>query len=287
MTFQTKATIVHGAGISAQPHRTPEIVTPSQRRLTIRDLIPVVTTNGNSVEYTREDSFTNSAAPVAEGGIKPESSLVFCLQTAQVRTLAHWIPASKQILDDAPGLAAHIDRRLTYGLKLVEEKQLLAGDGTGQNLLGIIPQAVAYNVALNVAGDTRIDRIRHAIYQLETTDNYPNGIVLNPMDWQAIELVKTTGTASSGQYILEGPLGNGDPRIWRLPIIISNALASGTFLVGDFQNAAVIHNRQEATIEVSNSHSDFFTRNLIAVRGEERIALAVHRPAGFVTGSFA
>ncbi|MDQ3196388.1 MAG: phage major capsid protein [Pseudomonadota bacterium] len=111
------------------------------------------------------------------------------------------------MLDDVAGLALHINTRLAYGLRLIEEAQILAGDGTGVNVLGLIPQASAYNTLLNNAGDTKIDKIRHAILQLELTDNFADGIVLNPTDWESIELVKTTGTASAGQYILSGPLG--------------------------------------------------------------------------------
>lgn len=187
--METKATVLSSSALVAGDRRA-EITFPGQRQFTIRSLLPAVPTRSNLVEFTREDSFTNSAAPQVEGAAKGESTLTFSLQQAPVRTLAHWIPASKQVLDDAPALADRIDRRLRYGLEMVEESQILAGDGVGQNLLGLIPQSTAYNIALNVAGDTRIDRIRRAAYQVSLSEHAATGVVLNSFDWMNIELLK-------------------------------------------------------------------------------------------------
>nr|WP_155983434.1 phage major capsid protein [Nitratireductor aquibiodomus] len=127
------------AGTSLVPaHRVPGIVTPYQRRMTIRDLLRTARTTSNNIEWPRETNYTNNADVVSEGAKKPYSDIEFELENAPVRTIAHMFKASRQILDDADALASYIDRRGRYGLQFKEELQLLRGDGTGQNIEGII-----------------------------------------------------------------------------------------------------------------------------------------------------
>ncbi|ECJ4782345.1 phage major capsid protein, partial [Salmonella enterica subsp. diarizonae] len=120
--------------------RIPGIIAPPERTLTIRDLLAPGETDSASMEFVQETGYTNNAAPVSEGTKKPQSEITFDLKTAPVRTIAHTFKASRQILDDAKGLASYIDARARYGLRFKEELQLLSGDGTGANILGIIPQ---------------------------------------------------------------------------------------------------------------------------------------------------
>ena len=185
------------------------------RPMTIRDLLMPGRTNSGFIEYPKESGFTNNAATVAENPTnpKPQSDITYTLVNTAVRTLAHFIMASRQILSDAPQLQSQIDGRLRYGLAYVEELQLLLGDGTGTNLLGLMPQATAYAAATTglaeATGVTRIDRLRLALLQA-TQALYPStGIVLNPLDWAAIELEKD----SQGRYIFANPQslrGSGD-----------------------------------------------------------------------------
>lgn len=179
------------AGDLINPQRTPGIVAPPERTLTIRQLLAPGRTNSNSIEFVQETGYVNAAAMVAEGGLKPESTLKFNLETTNVRTLAHWVLASKQILDDVPQLQSYIDARMRYGLADVEEMQLLLGDGTGQNLLGLIPQATDFDEGRRKAGDTMIDTIRRAMTQVRIAEYRATGIVMHPSDWEQIELTKT------------------------------------------------------------------------------------------------
>lgn len=286
ITIQQKTTITTGtlpaptSGV-LPAQRVPGIIMPQLRQLRIRDLLPAGRTTSNALDYVKELLFTNAAAPVAEAALKPEAALTFAVSSAPVRTIAHWIPATRQVLDDFVQLRGYIDNRLMYGLQLVEENQLLAGDGTGQNILGIIPQATAYDGTRTKAGDTKIDVIRHAIAQARIAEFPVDGIVLHPDDWEAIELVK----ASTGEYIIGDPLGGLlPPRIWGRNVVDTTAITSGTFLVGAFQMGAQIWDRQDAVVEISTEHSDFFVRNMVAIRCEERLALTVYRPSAFITG---
>jgi HK97 family phage major capsid protein len=189
--------------------------------------------------------------------------------------------ASRQIMDDAPQLRSVIDGRLTYGLQFVEEAELLYGDGTGQHLAGIIPQATAYSAAFTPALPTAIDTLRLASLQA-TLALYPaSGYVLHPTDWGRIELTKDT----QGRYIVGDPTGVLGKRLWNLPVVDTQAMQAGKFLTGAFQLGAQIFDRLSIEILISTENMDDFTRNMVTIRGEERLALAVYRPAAFIYGN--
>lgn len=272
-----------GAGDLIVPQRIPGIVELKFRKLTVRDLLPVGRTASNSLEFVQETGFTNAAAPVAEGALKPESTISFDLQTAPVRTIAHYMVASVQILADVPQLQSFIDTRLRVGLRIEEEDQLLAGNGVGQNLLGLIPQATAFDTARQRVGDTRIDIVRRAMTQLMIARYQATAVVMHPSDWEEIELTKETGT---GAYVWANPRAPLNPTLWGLPVVESTALQEGEFLIGAFDVAAQIWDRQDATVDISTEDEDNFKRNLVTIRGEERIALTVYRPESFIYGDF-
>lgn len=271
-----------GAGVGIRPDRQAGIITPPQREFTIRDLLLPGRTASNAVEYVRESGFQNMAATVAEGAMKPQSDISFDLVTTTVKTIAHWFRASKQVLADIPLLQSYINGRAIYGLKYVEEAQILAGDGTGTNLLGLIPQSTAYEVARTKTGDTGIDVLSHAITQVRVAEYRASGIVLNPNDWERLSLKKDT----TGQYIWVNVTEGGIARMWRLPVVDTNAMPAGRFMVGAFSTAAQVLDREDAAVEVSTEDQDNFVKNMVTIRAEERLALCVYRPQSFVYGTF-
>jgi HK97 family phage major capsid protein len=287
VTLSTKATITSattgagGAGDLIVPDRRPEIIAPAVRSLTIRQLLLPGSTSSNAVEYVKETGFTNGAAPVAEGAAVGATDLTFDLVTTNVKAIGHMVTASRQILNDAPMLASYIDTRANFGLKLVEENQILAGDGTGQNLSGLLTQAVEYTGDQVGTGVTKVDVIRKAILQCRLAELVPNFVALNPTDWAEIELLKTT----EGQYLWVNLQIGGTMVLWRLNVIETTAITAGTFLVGAGTGAQVF-DREQASIEISTEHSDYFARNLVAIKAYERLALAIYRPEAFIAGEF-
>lgn len=269
------------AGTSLVPgQRVGGILGMPHRRLTIRDLVAPGVTSSNSVEYVKQTGFTNNARPVTEGTTKPTSDLAWNLYTSPVRTLAHIFKISRQMLDDAPGIASTINAEGTYGLKLVEENQLLNGNGTGQNLNGIVPQATAFAPAFNPSDETAIDRIRLAILQAFLAEYPASGVVLHPTDWARIEMTKD----GEQRYIVGNALSPIGPSLWGLPVVDTQAMASGEFLVGAFNMAAQIFDRMGVEVLLSTENSDDFERNMATVRVENRLAFVVKRPEAFVTG---
>jgi len=260
--------------------RVPGIFGLPERQLTIRDLVMPGQTASSSIEYVKETGFTNNAAPVAETTAKPYSDLTFDMTSSPVRVLAHLFKASRQILDDAPALRSYIDGRARYGLRFVEENQLLNGSGTGQNLHGLVPQATAFNPAFAAADETAIDRLRLAVLQVVLAEYPATAFVLNPIDWAKIELTKDAG----GNYIIGNPQGSLTPTLWNLPVVSTQAMAAGEFLTGAFSFAAQIFDRMDIEVLLSSENVDDFEKNLFTIRAEERLAFAVYRPESFVTG---
>lgn len=262
------------------PDRQPLVSLP-MRQMTVRDLVAPGQTNSNAIEYAVQVARTNNAAVVAENTTKAYSNYTWDLRNFPVRTIAHLVKASRQILDDAPGLRSTIDAEMRYGLEFDEEAEMLYGDGTGVHLLGIVPQATAYSAAFAVTGETAIDRIRLAMLQ-GVLALYPmTGSVLNPTDWTKIEMLKD----GMGRYLIGDPQGNIAPRLWGLPVVASIAMTAGTFLTGAFKYGAQIFDRMSIEVLLSTENVDDFEKNMISIRAEERLALVVKRPAAFITGN--
>lgn len=285
-TFRTVVnTITSGetsAGPMIAPDRRGELVGLPRRRLTVRALLAPGQTGSNLVEYGKQTTRTNNARPVTEGTEKPESNYAWELDDAPVRTIAHWVHVSRQAMDDAAQLQSAIDSELRYGLALKEEQQFLKGDGTGQNLYGIIPQASAYDTNRNEAGDTWFDTLAHAIAQAQVALLPATGIVMNDDDLEALKVIKD----QEKRYIGGGPFGPPITMIWGRPVVGTPEMESGKFLVGAFFDGAQIFDRMDAEVVISSEDRDNFIKNMLTVRGEERLALAVKRPDAFIYGEF-
>ena len=288
----TSAAASAGALIDAM--RLPEIYRdPADRPQHVRDFMTVGTTDSNAIEFMCEDVFTNNAEPqfaAAGNGLpdrfelvaKAKSNITFELKTVPVRTLAHYMVASRQVLDDANMLRSYIDGRLRYGLALEEDKQILYGTGTGGDLEGLFVNAGVQDAGGIASGDTVLDHIRKAI-KLARLAEYPvTAIMLNPTDWADIELEKGT----DGHYIWTTVPNGGETRLWRVPVVETTAVDAGTFLLGNFTLGAQLWDRQQSVIRVSESHQDLFVKNGVVILGEERIALTTYRPQAFVKGVF-
>ena len=275
------------AGDLTTPQRLPGIQTPALRRLTIRDLISWGRTNSPAIEYARELLFTNNANVVSENPSngKPKSDITFEDDSAPVVTIAHWVHASKQIMADVPMLQSYVDGRLRYGLKFKEEAQLLKGSGVGLNINGIYTQATSYvNPGVNVQAETRIDRLRLALLQVELAEYWADAIVINPIDWAAIELLKTT----QNSYLFANPAGVATPTLWGRNVVPTQAMDAGDFLAGAFGGGMAVQgwDREDVTVQISEHDRDNFIKNMLTIRCEERIGLTVYRPQAFVKGDF-
>lgn len=270
-----------------------------QRPLTIRDLVTNGTTSSDTVEYARVTAMTNNAAPVAEatsaalptqngstgplinnagGGYKPESSFTTERQTAVVKTIAHWIPATKRALSDASQIMTLIDNFLEYGLEEELEDQMVSGNGSGENFDGIGNVSGTQSQAWDTDLFTTTRKAKTKVRLVGRAR--PNGYVLNPADVERLDLLQD----NEGRYYFGGPGNAGtsaDSGLWGLPVIESEAVPSGVGYVGDWTKA-ILWNRQQSSISITDSHADFFVRNLVAILAEMRAAFGVIQPSAFV-----
>ncbi|MGR7184886.1 phage major capsid protein [Klebsiella aerogenes] len=266
-----------------EPQRLPGIDTAPKQRLFIRDLIAPGRTSSPAIFWVQQTGFTNNAAVVPENTQKPYSDIQFATKITPVTTVAHLFKASKQILDDFAQLQSTIDAEMRYGLKFVEEQEILFGDGTGAHLDGIVPQASVFNPAFQVEQQNGIDDLRLAMLQAQLARFPASGHVLHFIDWAKIELTKD----SLGRYILANPAALTGPTLWGLPVVATEAAQFlGKFLTGAFNAGAQIFDREETNVVISTENADDFEKNMITIRCEERLALAVKRPEAFVFGSF-
>ncbi|ELN0086327.1 phage major capsid protein [Salmonella enterica] len=266
-----------------EPQRLPGIDTTPKQRLFIRDLIAPGRTSSPAIFWVQQTGFTNKAAVVAENTTKPYSDIAFATKITPVTTIAHMFKASKQILDDFAQLQSTVDAEMRYGLKYVEEQEILFGDGTGVHLHGIVPQASAFSAEFRVEQQNGIDDLRLAMLQAQLARFPASGHVLHFIDWAKIELTKDT----LGRYILANPSGLTGPTLWGLPVVAAEAAAfKGKFLTGAFNAGAQIFDREDANVVISTENADDFEKNMISIRCEERLALAVKRPEAFIYGSF-
>lgn len=280
-----------------QIQRDP-IVPRAKRTARVRDLFNVASTSANLIDFFRvtgfaENSGAGNAQTVGERtgtegtdavfGLKPQSKLNFASAQAPVRTIAHWEASHRTVLSDEPQLRSTINNELLYGLALEEDDQILNGDGNNENLLGILntPGIQAYT---QLASDSKADALRRAS-TLSMIANLPSsGYVLNPLDWEDVELTKATG---DGQYVLVSNVSVGaQTQVWRNPVVETPAIAEGTFLSGAFGLGAQLYDRERASVRIAEQHADFFVRNAIVILVEERLALAVKNPQAFVKGTF-
>lgn len=285
LTVKVNQAITSGntsAGDLIWSDRETAIVGMPRRQMTIRQLLSQSRTTSNLIEYAKMVTRTNNARPVTEGAEKPESNYVWDRDDAPVRTIAHFVHVSRQALDDAAQLQGEIDGELRYGLDLVEETQLLKGDGTGQNLSGLVSEATSYSGAFVVTGETSIDRLRLALLQASLAEYPADGIVLHPTDWARIELTKD----GESRYIFANVIQLAGPQLWGRPVVSTQSLDVDKFLVGAFRAAATIYDRMDAEVAISSEDRDNFIKNMLTIRAEKRLALAIKRPAALIYGDF-
>lgn len=285
LDFDTKATVTTTASPIPQPDVQAGMLPMQFRRLTVASLLASGTTDSNAVRYIEETTATNAAAGVTEGDLKPESTLIYTPRDESVRKIATFLPVSDEMLEDVSQLQSYLNQRLSLFVQLEEERQLLVGTGTAPQLRGLLNRTGILTQAKGT--DTTPDAIHRAMTAIRTTSFIePDGIIVHPNDWQDVRLAKDANGQYYGGGPFMGPYGQGglaQDNIWGLNVVVTPAITEGTALVGAFQVGAQVFRKGGLTVEASNSHSDFFQRNLTAIRAEERLALAVYRPTAFAT----
>lgn len=279
--LEIKNTVTSGS-TTVFPQQNQAILSGDFKPLTIRQLLRSVPVSSNAVYSLREASWTNNAAEASQGAAKAESALTMEQYNVTIQTVAHFIKVTNQLLADAPAVMAYIDTRLRDGLAQRIDAQLLNGNGTSPNLSGITDSG-NYTAYTATSGDLLFDAINRAKYALWAKGYMPDAVIVNPADWGTAE--RTREGAGSGMYLygVPGTIANSNP--FGVRIVLSNNMTAGKFAIGAFDQAAVVYNRQGATVEMGFINDDF-QKNLISIRAEERLALATEKPSAIYYGDF-
>lgn len=282
--MQSRA-LIDSTGVGANGSRNPyvgTVDTTPDRALRLADLVDRQTTDLGSVPYLIESANTGAGAEVAEGAVKPEATFTFTEDSAPVRTIAHWVPITRQAAEDNSTLVGYINGRLAYGLELRLDAQILNGNGTAPNLRGILNTS-GIGTYTPGAAESRVITLRKAITVAQISEYQPDTAVLHPTDWQNIEL----DTDTTGAFrVSVNPQNALTPRLWGLNVVVTTAITVGAYLIGAFRLGATLWERHGVRLLMSDSHGTNFTSNILVLLAEMRAALTVWRPAAFVKGAF-
>jgi HK97 family phage major capsid protein len=300
VALDAKGTLLEGAGggggalAATVPQVVPGVVDKLFQRLTFADLILSGQASTNSLRYVVEGTATSGAAGVAEGGTKPESTLGLTTTDEPIKKIATMLPISEEMLEDAPAVQSYINGRLALFVKIEEERQLIRGTSGGNEVQGLLTsRSVPIYAGGTAAGNKAVQLFKAMNGQRGSAFVEPDWVVMNPSDWESIRLLTDTAGQFFGGGPFQGPYGNGTnvtatgqltgatDMLWNKSVYVTGAIGAGTAIVGSRESAQVWR-RGGISVEATNSHSNYFQLNLIAIRAEERLGLAVYRPTGFV-----
>lgn len=282
-----------GPGYAAiqTPTVLPGIVAIRRAPLTIADLFPAGSTSSPLLRYVVQSAYTNAAAPTAEGGLKPEGSQTLAIVDSVLSKITETYHITDEMLEDFDQIQSFLDAQLVADLKATEEVQLLQGNGTLPAILGLLNRSGLSTTFAKGSGVTNAlgtnspstDNDMDAVYRMITQIRMnsfiePDNIAIDPMSWQNVALTKS----NQGVYYAGGPFMNaGNPMLWGLPVTVSVRMPAGTAVVGNFSLGGQIFRKGGITVEATNSNNDDFEKNLVTIRAEERLLLAIYRPNAF------
>lgn len=281
--WDVKTVLSTGAGWAPETIRGPRFVDEVTRPIQLLDLFPTTNTDQTSILFMEETTFTNAAAEVAESvqgtpGTFPEGALALTEQSSPVRKIAVWLPVTDEQLEDVSQVTGYINNRLPFMLRQRLDGQVINGDGIAPNLDGILNVAGIQTYALSA--EPVPDAVHKGMTLVNVTGRAAaDAVVMHSNDWQDVRLLRT----ADGIYIWGSPSEVGVPRMWGLPVVVNEAIAENTALVGDFGGYSELSFKRGVDIQVSNSHDTFFIEGKQAFRADLRVALVVYRPAAFCT----
>lgn len=272
-----------GGGLIYHEEERAPVNLPRQR-LRIASLIAPGRTGSDLVTYRKQTLRTDATAMIAEEGVYPESAFGWTKATSQVKKVGHVTNVTEETLADADMLQTEIDTEMRYGLDKEVDAQVLLGDGIGENLDGLVPNATAFVAAAGLPDANHIDRLRLGILQVALADYVSDTIILNPTDWAAIELIKKG--ASDASYVFGNPSTGTMPMLWGKTVVDTATMSAGEWLTGELAIAATLYERSGVEVLISSEHSDNFVKDMLTMKARKRLAMAIKRAAAMVTGNF-
>ena len=277
---EVKTLLSVAGGLAGVPveQRTGLIVPKPLAGLDFLDVIATATTDSDLVEWVEESTYTNAAAETAETSAAPESALAFTVRNSAVKEVTHFIPVTRRAMADVAYVESWVNNRLVDGVRRRLQTQVLAGDGTGENFTGLYNTSGIGVIDRSTLSVNMLEGLHKAITNIRVNAfQDPTFIGIHPEDWEALRLLKTTG---SGDYFYGAPADGGTKTIWGVPAIVHAAFTSGTPIVG-VGSEATLWIREGVSVSASDSHSDYFINRKVALLGSLRAAFGVTQPKAF------
>lgn len=262
-------------------------VMPYQRPLTVAGLFAqgTIGASNNAIQYPVFGALEGSPSTVGEAGQKPQIHFADpTWVTDALKEVAGYFVVSDNMLDDLDWLQSEITSFASHRLQEVEEDQLISGDGTGDNLQGILKRNIQ---TLGQDSKSDADRLFETRRLISNATGFnPDGIIINPADYEAIRLSRDSNGQYYGGGYFTGAYGNGgvlqDPPLWGLRTVVTNAIPVGTALVGAFEAGGKVLRKGGLRIVSTNSNGTDFVSDRVTIRLKERLALQVEYPKAFV-----
>lgn len=251
------------------------VVTAARTALVIRDLFGSETISGSALTYLVEGAMEGSPAVTAEGAAKAQVHFADPTpKTVSLKKITEFIKESDEYINDYPFLASAINGRLLYALGLKEQTELVTDL---LNTSGIQTDSTSWTGTTKA--DELADIIFGALMDVQEQAGYAaDAIVVAPAVWQLLRL----GKDSNNQYYGGGYFADGQGKqLWGVPVVVTTAVTGSQIVVGAFKTCGSVVTKGGVSVEATNSNEDDFIHNLMTIRAEERLALAVRRPAGF------
>ena len=253
-------------------------------------LIDTITTDQYQYKYLEETTYTNNAAPTAEGSALGENALAFTERTEEIRKIGAFIPMTEELLADVSAAQGYIDSRLRFMVRQTISDQIIGGSGSGVNLTGILNKTGinSFNYSSFSGSLKRIGQVFEAITEIQK-DAFmnPDAIIMHPSDWyQVVTEVNAVTTSGALNPLFVGAGSFGDavtPRLWGVPVVSSTETSAGDCIVGVFGGGQAIHivARQGMEVAMSDSHDANFVKDIIVMKATVRMGLPIYRAAAF------
>ena len=258
------------------------------RSVHIRTLLPIGSTDAQTIRYPKESAYDDGAAATAQGSALGQSDFDVTATSVNVEKIGTFLRITEEMLNDTAGLSSYLSARIPSKVMGIEDTEIISGDGSSPNLSGLLTDGTAFTTSSgglfyqSVESANEFDVIVVALNQLALLNYQADTIIMNPTDFHKIVLLKSTANEYLRNQIIQGL----QPAINGVPITLNTAMPAGKFLVGNLAQSPQLWVRDGLSLEFARQDSDNFTKNFVTVRAQERVALTTYTPNGIVQGTF-
>ena len=258
------------------------------RSVHIRTLLPIGSTDAQTIRYPKESAYDDGAAATAQGSALGQSDFDVTATSVNVEKIGTFLRITEEMLNDTAGLSSYLSARIPSKVMGIEDTEIISGDGSSPNLSGLLTDGTAFTTSSgglfyqSVESANEFDVIVVALNQLALLNYQADTIIMNPTDFHKIVLLKSTANEYLRNQIIQGL----QPAINGVPITLNTAMPAGKFLVGNLAQSTQLWVRDGLSLEFARQDSDNFTKNFVTVRAQERVALTTYTPNGIVQGTF-